>query len=292
MGRTGAAQEPIRRLGMDGVMQTESEGHQPRRHPAASSGNDAGGNTSGVASAAGALEKVKKRTIWTRFVRRVLRRIGDVQWVGDLHRQRNPRRPDPNLKLDPSPLFTEDFVSEHCRMWSRELDGLRGQPAVRALEIGSFEGRSALWFLTELLTGPGSCLVCVDPFVIPGQELRFDHNLRGPIAEGKLIKLKGFSGSVLPGLDAESFDFIYVDGSHRAGDVLLDAVLSWKLLKPAGFLLFDDYLWQLERPVHERPALAIDLFLDLFANRYELMHRGRQVLIRKVRPPCAGAGIS
>jgi hypothetical protein len=34
------------------------------------------------------------------------------------------------------------------------------------------------------------------------------------------------------------------DGSHRARDVLEDAVLSWPLLKVGGIMLFDDYLWQ------------------------------------------------
>lgn len=42
------------------------------------------------------------------------------------------------------------------------------------------------------------------------------------------------------------FDFIYVDGSHRAPDVLCDAVLGFKLPKVGGFMAFDDYL-QAER---------------------------------------------
>ena len=37
-------------------------------------------------------------------------------------------------------------------------------------------------------------------------------------------------------------DLIYIDGSHLAKDVLSDAILSWKLLKPSGVMIFDDYL--------------------------------------------------
>ena len=37
-----------------------------------------------------------------------------------------------------------------------------------------------------------------------------------------------------------SFDFIYVDASHRAPDVLLDAVLAFQLLRIGGLIIFDD----------------------------------------------------
>ena len=41
----------------------------------------------------------------------------------------------------------------------------------------------------------------------------------------------------------ERFDFVYVDGSHQAPDVLVDAVLSALLLRKGGLLVFDDYFW-------------------------------------------------
>ena len=48
---------------------------------------------------------------------------------------------------------------------------------------------------------------------------------------------------VLRRLPLESFDIIYIDGSHAVNDVLEDAVLSFRLLKPEGILIFDDYRW-------------------------------------------------
>ncbi len=184
----------------------------------------------------------------------------------------------------PDYAFTADYVSAHLEVWSRWLKQLSGRPDLRVLEIGSFEGRSAIWFLTELLTHPDSRLVCLDPFVMPGQELRFDHNLDLARATHRITKLKGFSGSVLPTLEAESFDLVYVDGSHRAADVLLDAVLAWRLVKPDGLMLFDDYWWRMDKPLHERPKLAIDLFLELFAGRHQLLLKEYQVLVRKTEP--------
>ena len=40
----------------------------------------------------------------------------------------------------------------------------------------------------------------------------------------------------------ESFDFIYIDPSHQAPDILTDAVLAFKLLRLSGVMVFDDYL--------------------------------------------------
>jgi len=38
----------------------------------------------------------------------------------------------------------------------------------------------------------------------------------------------------------EHFDFIYIDGAHEAKFVIQDAVLALPLLKPGGYILFDD----------------------------------------------------
>jgi len=66
----------------------------------------------------------------------------------------------------------------------------------------------------------------------------------------------------------ERYDFIYVDGSHLAKDVLIDAVLAWQILEPGGYLAFDDYTWT-EKPRQEanpldNPRLAIDAFYTIF----------------------------
>jgi len=39
------------------------------------------------------------------------------------------------------------------------------------------------------------------------------------------------------------FDFIYVDGSHVAKDVLTDACMAWPMLTVGGVMCFDDYGW-------------------------------------------------
>ena len=56
------------------------------------------------------------------------------------------------------------------------------------------------------------------------------------------------------------YDYIYIDGSHMPKWVLIDAVLSWDLLKKGGLMIFDDYKHIEEKPPQSRPT-GID-FLD------------------------------
>jgi predicted O-methyltransferase YrrM len=196
-------------------------------------------------------------------------------------RARAGRRLRRDLARQKVPSYTTDYVSGFQEDWRRALASIAGRPGVRLLEIGSFEGRSATWFLNHVLTDESSELVCVDPFVRPALEARFDHNIRLVDWHRQVRKLKGKSGDVLPNLEPASFDAIYIDGGHDAGTVLLDAMLSWRLLKPGGVLIFDDYLWKPERPLSRRPKLAIDIFRETMADALEVLHEGYQVIYRK-----------
>ena len=140
--------------------------------------------------------------------------------------------------------FTQDWMSKQVEHWRQSLEQFAGRAGIRMLEIGSYEGRSAVWFLENILTHPTSRLVCVDPFFGPPQEIRFDHNVKCSGSAARVDKRRARSEEVLPQLEPESFDLIYLDGSHEAPNVLFDGMLSWGLLKPGGVLIFDDYLWE------------------------------------------------
>jgi SAM-dependent methyltransferase len=188
------------------------------------------------------------------------------------------------LLSDSGYRYTQDWFSPHEAMWLRYFGSLAGRPGLRFLEIGSFEGRSACWIAEHLLAGDGSMLVCVDPFNgYPDQERNFDHNINAsPNTARKILKLRGRSSEVLPFLPAEGFDFIYVDGSHAALDVIQDAAGAWKLLKPNGILVFDDY-GNTALPVLSGLTVkpAIDAFLGIMDGQYDLLFKDWQVAIRK-----------
>jgi predicted O-methyltransferase YrrM len=177
--------------------------------------------------------------------------------------------------------FTTDYVSTHVPNWKRLLEDYRDRPAVRMLEIGSYEGRSAIWFLANVLTHATASLVCIDIFTRPAYALRFDHNIRVSGVGHKVAKLKGSSQDILRRLPHDHFDLIYIDGWHEAAYVLKDAVMSWHRLKPGGVMILDDYLWDLYKPARDRPQIAIDIFLESFEGKYEVLLKDYQVAIRK-----------
>lgn len=178
--------------------------------------------------------------------------------------------------------YTADYTTKQARHWSHWFHDLVGRPNLELLEIGSFEGRSARWLLDHLCAHEDSRLTCVDIFSDPDAEARFDHNIALSPRAGQVRKHRSTSHDWLVQQDQATFDLIYVDGSHRASDVLLDAMLSWRLLKRGGRLLFDDYLWALDKkkPL-ERPQLAVDLFLSAQPAGMTLLYRGYQVLVAK-----------
>jgi SAM-dependent methyltransferase len=190
----------------------------------------------------------------------------------------------PEVLPDSAYRYTQDWFSHNAETWLAQFGSLAGRPGLRFLEIGSFEGRSACWTAEHLLTGEGCVLVCVDPFSgYPDQERNFDHNVNAsPDTARKVLKLRGRSCEVLHFLPAEGFDFIYVDGSHAALDVIEDAAGAWKLLKPRGILVFDDY-GNTALPVVSGLAVkpAIDSFLAIMDGHYDLLFKDWQVAIRK-----------
>jgi len=64
---------------------------------------------------------------------------------------------------------------------------------------------------------------------------------------------------------------------------LEDALLTWRLVKVGGILIFDDYGYQFPGGVTETPPkTAIDAFLHIFQAKLRLIHQGYQVFIEKV----------
>jgi predicted O-methyltransferase YrrM len=162
------------------------------------------------------------------------------------------------------------------------------------LEIGSFEGRSSVW-IAENMMQDGDYLRCIDTWEggeehgeedMSEVEERFRANLivaTEKFPERHIYQSKGTSVARLAQLQGKTmFDFIYIDGSHIAKDVLTDACMAWPLLKPKGLMVFDDYTWSPNaRDILHRPKIAVDAFVNVFAEEVEIIHLGYQLIIRK-----------
>ena len=162
------------------------------------------------------------------------------------------------------------------------------------LEIGSFEGRSSIW-IAENMMQDGDRLNCIDTWMggeehgeenMSEVEERFRANLivaAKKFPERVIVQQKGTSTLALAHKIRHGafYDFIYIDGSHKAPDVLTDACMSWPLLKREGLMVFDDYMWGNPRDALHRPKIAIDAFTNIFGETAEMVHVGYQLVVRK-----------
>jgi predicted O-methyltransferase YrrM len=195
--------------------------------------------------------------------------------------------------------FTTKWFDAVCYYWPRLFANLQwdSQEPKVIIEIGSFEGRATCWILENLIQNRDSRVYCLDTFA-GGEEHqngefqldslfeRFMHNVLLTGKEELVEVLVGDSKYTLCDLVNRniSCDFIYVDGSHIAKDVLADAVLAWILLKSGGLMIFDDHLWGLNgRDILSSPKFAIDGFVNCYIEDIEILHTGQnyQLCLKK-----------
>lgn len=187
--------------------------------------------------------------------------------------------------------FTKDWFSQHIPSWTRHLEVFKGKP-IKALEIGSFEGRSSLWLMENILTNQKSKLTCVDiwenypesdslGFQVVGSFERFQDNLEEYLDRVKTIK--GSSFEEVPKLK-DTFDFIYVDGDHTEVGCWTDAVNSFEKLNVGGIMIFDDYKWADRAGTELHPKKAIDRFMNDYKDKITVEEIGYQVVVKKCKP--------
>lgn len=181
--------------------------------------------------------------------------------------------------------FTNDWFGATGRyIWDKILPQLGPK---KILEVGSWEGNSTC-FLMERLHGPLE-IHCVDTWEggaehkgldMSAVKTRFDNNTSFAMSNAKEdVKLKvhvGRSDAILSQMQPDYggyFDFIYIDGSHTAADVLCDAVLAFRLLRSGGVMCFDDYLWRDSDPIDpiNCPKVAIDAFTMIYCRQLNVL---------------------
>ena len=183
--------------------------------------------------------------------------------------------------------FTQDWFSNNTAKWSKTLKELAGKPNVKALEIGSYEGRSAVWLLQNVLSHPTSHITCVDNFDVNNSEAiqrRFLNNMSQFRRQYKLMIGSSSDMLKVPAILKQRFDIIYIDANHHARHVLEDAILSFAVLKPGGIMIFDDYTDNKEHD-NNCPKPAINAFLEAYANEVQVLHIGWQVFLKKRKIP-------
>ena len=181
--------------------------------------------------------------------------------------------------------FTRDFFSPCIPFWQEHLAPFVGRPGVRYLEVGVFEGRSFTWMIDHVLTAPDARATAVDVFYPSADyEARFRRNVALTGMAGRVEILNGPSAELLRGFPPAAFDLVYVDGSHSPGPVFCDLANAWVALAPGGVMILDDYELHPHFPPELRIAPVIDTFLTAFAHELVVLHKGWQVMLRRVPP--------
>jgi hypothetical protein len=174
--------------------------------------------------------------------------------------------------------FQYDWFTHNIPIWRQQLQPWCDR-AIKVLEIGSFEGMATCWLLDRVLTHPDASITCIDLYF----QNNFARNIAQTKSGAKVTKIAGDSHQILATLPANTYDIIYIDGCHLAEYVKQDAILSWKLLKSQGLLIFDDYLFEVSNHPEANTKLGIDDFLTSIPNCYQIRHQGYQLLIQKNR---------
>jgi predicted O-methyltransferase YrrM len=192
--------------------------------------------------------------------------------------------------------FKFPWFEHHRPDWEEITTPLRGQK-ISILEIGSFEGASTTWMLDNLMQHADSRMTAIDTFAggvdhnegptdyaLDTLESRFWSNVRQCENFDKLSVIKASSDQAAVTLRAQDarFDFIYIDGSHVAFDVLHDATVCWPMLNMHGTMVFDDFRWQEYTQPCYNPQLAIVSFLQCVAPHMRAFERTGQVWVKKV----------
>ncbi|KZV64103.1 hypothetical protein PENSPDRAFT_669246 [Peniophora sp. CONT] len=188
---------------------------------------------------------------------------------------------------------TQGWYDHHAPIWRTLFPLVTARTkSPRALEIGSWEGRSAVLLLTELCGSDGT-LACINHFNFlrtPAARAEFEtiqHNLRETGAGDRARTIINYS---VPGLmqllreeialgehkkGEAGLDFVYINDSTEADDALLNGELVWRLARKGAVVVFENYRWDKDTvESRHHPRRGIDAFMQLHRDEFERISGG------------------
>tara|TARA_B100001027_G_scaffold213446_1_gene184170 strand:- start:510 stop:1199 length:690 start_codon:yes stop_codon:yes gene_type:complete len=187
------------------------------------------------------------------------------------------------LKLISNLKISSEFFSLNAYNF---MTVLSKQPLnFKYLEIGSFEGGSAIYVSTRF---KDSEIHCVDNWQktedgyadlnFENIEKNFDFNI---INHKNILKIKKSSDDFFK-TNKINYHVIYIDGYHKSDQVFKDCVNSWSFLRKNGIMICDDYLWSHYKEIKKNPCFAINMFLKTIKNYKILKVSKSQIFIKKI----------
>ncbi len=168
-----------------------------------------------------------------------------------------------------------------------------GLPNLKYLQLGAFTGDASVWLLENILTDPSARLTDVDTWQGSDEDehksMDFDdvyetYKKKLEPYYDRILALKSDTVTALIhdlNYSGNQYDFIYIDADHTTVGVLLDAELSWPLLKSGGVMAFDDLTWGADLPPSQSPKAGILLFAERHKSEFDLVVANTQYWIKK-----------
>ncbi len=155
-----------------------------------------------------------------------------------------------------------------------------GSTPVKIIQIGVFEGMDLVWQMQNTLRHPDSKAFAIDPWL---ETTKLDHAAMDEVHERAIWNLRPYRSKVqihrglsqdvlstavkagrLAGVKNGTWDMVVIDGDHRSEAVVKDATLALQLVRPGGWLLFDDVRTQ-QKKVDE-VEVGLRKFLDTWGD--------------------------
>ena len=184
------------------------------------------------------------------------------------------------------------FASTAQANFETYLAEFKDKPNLKFLQLGVFTGDATVWLCNNILTDKSSKLIDVDTWEgADGEPVQEEMDWADvyQVYQEKVKDLPVVSvvsdthKYLIRQLDnfIGAFDFIYIDADHTTVGVLLDAELSWSLLKSGGVMAFDDYTWGRNLPPSKTPRPGILLFTERHKEEIDTLVINSQYWIKK-----------
>jgi tetratricopeptide (TPR) repeat protein len=166
--------------------------------------------------------------------------------------------------------FSQDNFSYRIPLCEPYLEYLVGQPDLKVLEIGSFQGMSTCWLLDRILTHSSTKLTCLEK----NSYHKFAANIAKTGTQEKVTLLTGNILQLLTSLKGNIYDLIHFQQRAKSINLLTkNIVLAWQMLKVNGLMI-----------IHSDNSLNYQ-FLDLIKQEGKIVDQAsqaNQIILQKI----------
>lgn len=213
-------------------------------------------------------------------------------WISESIRKKNIFLSHKYINIFNDKFFfnkNEDWFSHNIPIWDFFLKKeINLEKNIEFLEIGSYEGRSAVYICSEF---KNFFVTAVDPF-LPYEEIKsyisdlnmekkYDTLKKNLNLFSKKTKIYRLTSDEFFMKNNKKFDVIYIDGSHKSNDVKKDFLNAIEVINQNGLIILDDLTWQHYDNLIDNPFFGI--FSVLNKNpKLKIISISNQLIVKKI----------